>query len=73
MRDTPRCPACGSESHCPMGWGLVCKECKLEWHWTADFGVGTFSLPEKRYTGKGDEWSLVPYWCLPIIREDRER
>jgi hypothetical protein len=69
----PLCPACGGESSSPMGWGLVCKECALEWHWEADFGVSTFSLPEKRYTGNGDEWSLVPDGCLPIIRETRIR
>lgn len=67
----PLCPACGKEgASTDTGWGLKCKGCWLEWHWTADEGVYGFVLPENRMNKNGG-WTLVPSGCLPIIREER--
>jgi hypothetical protein len=53
-----------------MGWGLYCKVCRLEWHWTADTGVYAYSRLETRY--EKDPWVMVPMGTLPVFIEERE-
>jgi hypothetical protein len=73
MRGASVCPVCGGEGASSLsGWGLICKRCFLEWHWTHDDGVYAFVLPENKYK-EPPRWSVVPHGCLPIIREEHER
>ena len=73
MRKTRPCPSCGGLGRIvESGFGLRCEACFLEWHWDHESGVGTFCLPEKRYDGAPlGGWTLVPDFCLPIIREEK--
>ena len=70
----PICPSCGREGNSTnSGWGVACKGCLLQWHWSAKDGVYSFHLPEKGFDDNAaGGWTLVPDGCFPVVREEEE-